>query len=123
MKIYVAGPMRGIPEFNFPAFHAAAASLRARGHDVFNPAERDIDTHGDISKGNLTGDNDQAARDHGFDLRAALGDDLAFICAQADAVALLPGWENSKGAVAERATALALGLKVIDVAALLSAGA
>ena len=40
MNIYVAGPMRGYPEFNFPSFHAAAAQLRAAGHTVFNPAER-----------------------------------------------------------------------------------
>jgi hypothetical protein len=114
MKIYVAGPMRGIPEFNFPAFHAAAAKLRAEGHEVFNPAERDNERHGqDISKGNATGDEALAAAQHGFNLRVALGDDLAWICATADAIALLPGWENSKGAKAERATAEALGLQEI----------
>lgn len=97
MKIYVAGPMRGIPEFNFPAFHVAAAKLRAEGHLVFNPAERDIQHH------------------DGFNLREALKDDLEFICLHADAVAVLPGWESSKGAQAEVATAKALGLAIIEL--------
>lgn len=116
MKIYLAGPMRGIPEFNFPAFFAAAAELRIAGHDVFNPAERDNEHHGtDISKGNANGDEEKAAKEHGFNLREALGADLAFICKHADAIAMLPGWERSKGATAERATALALGLEVIQL--------
>jgi hypothetical protein len=114
MKIYIAGPMRSIPNFNFPAFFAAAAALRAAGHTVFNPAEKDNERHGtDISKGNMAGDEAVAAKEHGFNLREALGHDLAYICGEADAVALLPGWENSKGANAERATAVALGLEVI----------
>ena len=114
MKIYIAGPMRGIPEFNFPAFNAAAEKLRGEGHEVFNPAERDNERHGtDISKGNAAGDETLAAELHGFDLRVALAEDMDFICRHADAIAKLPGWEASKGATAERATALALGLEVI----------
>ena len=117
MKLYLAGAMRGIPEFNFPAFHAAAARLRAEGHMVFSPAERDIERHGgvDISAGNVNGCEEQAAKAHGFDLRVALREDLAWICEHADGIAMLPGWENSKGATAERAAALALGLPVLDV--------
>lgn len=114
MKIYLAGPMRGYPEFNFPAFHAGAARLRGQGHEVFSPAERDNERHGvDISKGNAAGCEEQAAKDHGFNLREALCDDLTYICLHADAVALLPGWQHSKGALAEHATAHALGLEII----------
>ena len=113
MKLYLAGPMRGIPYFNFPAFKAAAAQLRAKGHYVFNPAERDNEVHGeDISAGNEDGCEAKAAIEHGFDLRRALGEDLAFICAEAEGIALLPGWERSKGAIAELAVAAALGLQI-----------
>lgn len=116
MKVYLAGAMRGIPEFNYPAFHDAARLLRSAGHEVFSPAEADMEVYGtDISKGNVNGCEAQAAKDHGFDIRKALGIDLAWICAHAEAIALLPGWENSKGAKAERATAEALGLKIIDL--------
>ena len=42
-RIYVAGPMTGIQDLNFPAFHAQAAQLRADGHQVVNPAELNPD--------------------------------------------------------------------------------
>lgn len=116
MKLYLAGPMRGYPEFNFPAFHAAAEKLRAQGHEVFSPAERDIERHGtDISKGNTTGSLEQVSKEHGFSLRVALGEDLEWICKHAEGVALLPGWKDSKGARAEKATATALGLTIIEL--------
>jgi len=119
MKVYLAGPMRGIPEFNFPAFHAAAKKLRGQGYDVFSPAEKDNERHGvDISKGNAAGDEDVAAKQHGFSLRVALGEDLEWICKHAEAIALLPGWQSSKGAAAELATARALGLRVIELEAI-----
>lgn len=114
MRLYLAGPMRGFPEFNFPAFHAAAAQLRAAGHEVFSPAEKDIERHGtDISAGNKTGSEAEATAKHGFDLRVALADDLAWICANAEGIALLQGWSHSSGANAEYATARALGLHAI----------
>lgn len=112
MKIYVAGPMRNKPEFNFPAFHAASKRLRAAGHKVFSPAERDEEVHGtDFSKG--TDGTIESIANTGFSLRRSLGDDLDWICKHADGVYLLEGWENSKGALAEKATAEALGLEVM----------
>lgn len=116
MKLYLAGPMRGIPYFNYPAFKDAASRLRADGHYVFSPAERDVERLGvDISTNNVQGSNGQAESEYGFNLREALNDDLAFICLHADGIALLPGWQNSKGANAELATAQALGLEIIEL--------
>lgn len=31
MKIYIAGPMTGLPDLNFPAFHNEARRLRMQG--------------------------------------------------------------------------------------------
>lgn len=111
MRIYIAGPMRGVEEFNFPAFHSAAAQLRAAGHEVFDPAERDVGAGFDPT--GLTGHEDLAAL--GFNLREALGVDLAWITADADAVCVLVGWEESRGARAEVAVAEALGLQVFGI--------
>lgn len=114
MKLYLAGPMTGVPHFNYPAFNSAAASLRADGHEVFNPAEHDVALFGkDIS--NPDGDAHQATAEHGFDGRAALKADLSWICENAEGIALLPGWERSTGAKAERALADALGLQVVTL--------
>ena len=108
--------MRGIPFFNFPAFHSAAHNLRKEGWFVFSPAEADVKLSGgrDISANNPTGDERQCAKEHGLTIRQCLAADLKFICEEADALALLPGWEHSKGALAERATALALGLYIFE---------
>ena len=79
MKIYLAGPMRGIPEFNYPAFKKETARLRAEGHEVFSPAEHDERKYGrDIS--NASGSAEQAATEHGFNIREVLCEDLRWIC-------------------------------------------
>ena len=109
MRIYIAGPMSGVPHFNFPLFNEVAAKLREQGHEVFNPAERDNERHGkDISADNHTGSQEEAAKNHGFSLREALADDTNYICLEANAICMLPGWEQSGGARAEHALACTL---------------
>jgi hypothetical protein len=111
MRIYIAGPMRGYPEFNFPAFRDMTSWLRSKGHEVFSPAERDNQTHGaEFERGNDKGSEAEAAAQHGFSLREALADDMQWIALHADAIYMLVGWEQSKGARAEHALAQALGL-------------
>jgi hypothetical protein len=102
MKIYLSGPMRGYENFNFPAFDAAAEYLRANGHEVFNPADKDRerDPTG-ISWISKTGDICEAEASGHFNRRVAIRDDLNWIMDHANAIALLPGWEKSKGANAE----------------------
>lgn len=92
--VYLAGPMTGYPEFNYPAFHEGAARLRALGFRVLNPAE------------NFGGDQTRDYREY---MRA----DAAMILS-ADGIALLPGWERSKGARFELHLAQLLGLSVFD---------
>jgi hypothetical protein len=102
MRIYLAGPMTGIENFNHPAFDAAASFLRALGHDVKSPAEFDREDGLDAS-GNVS---------NAF-LRNALRRDCEAICG-ADAIALLPGWERSRGVAIELALAKYLGLKIVS---------
>lgn len=103
MKIYVAGPMRGYPLFNFPAFDAATEKLRDDGHSVFSPAE--------IDRG-LGLDPSQPLPDW-FTIEDAMRRDLAVIT-ECDAIALLPGWETSEGVKHELAAARACGLIIYE---------
>lgn len=110
---YVAGPMTGIPAFNFPAFFAAEDELKNRGFDVINPARKDgFDPTG------MTGKEDLSTV--GFDLRQVLAWDLEQV-AKVDLVVVLPNYEVSRGARAEVATADALGVPVITLDRVLAA--
>lgn len=114
MKIYLAGPMTGYKDFNFPAFMAAAQMLRDLGHTVFNPAERDLERDGPEFSKSETGDVHEAEA-KGFDRRVAIMDDLTYIIQEAEAIALLPGWQASKGANAELWTARFLDLEILQL--------
>lgn len=93
-RIYIAGPMTGYAEYNYPAFLAAAEEWRKEGWEVLNPAE------------NFGGDK---TKDYATYIRA----DLQML-AQADAMAFLPGWERSKGATFEHSVGSMLGLPMYD---------
>jgi len=92
MRIYIAGPMTGLPDFNYPAFNAAAAMLRAAGHQVENPAENP----------------DPACKSWAGYMRLALAQLVT-----CDAIYLLKGWECSRGARIECELACRLNMKVL----------
>ncbi|QIU88240.1 DUF4406 domain-containing protein [Yokenella regensburgei] len=89
-KIYIAGPMTGLPLYNRPAFNKAAEKFTSRGHVVLNPAT--------LPNG-LT-------QFHYMDICCAM-----LRCA--DTIFMLSGWENSSGARAEFALAKKLNLSVL----------
>lgn len=94
MRLYCAGPMSGYPDWNFPAFHAAASNLRAAGFAVSNPADNGVVDGWEWS-------------DY---LRLALSQML--VC---DGVAVLAGRHDSRGAQLEVYLAHALGMPVHGV--------
>lgn len=108
MRIYISGPMRGLPQFNHPTFERAACALRGQRHEVFSPHEKNEADGYDFT--GMTGTEDLA--EIGFDLRRALALDLGWICAEAEGVVVLPGWHKSSGSRAEVSAALALDVPV-----------
>lgn len=104
---YLAGPMRGIAEFNFPAFRAATAALREGGYQVVSPHEMD-EQQGYFWEG-FTGHENLS--EYNFDMTERLTDDILVIGLSAGVV-VLPGWEKSSGAGAEAAFAWATGKPV-----------
>jgi hypothetical protein len=103
MKVYIAGRMRGIPFYNFPAFDAARDALQARGHTVISPA--DLDREHGFDAMTLPPDYDWNRIPEGFDLSACIRRDVDAVL-RCDAVVFLPGdWTASVGCKSEFAVA------------------
>lgn len=98
-RVYISGPMSGIADHNFPAFNAAAAELRARGYQVVNPV--------DINP------------DPGLAWETCLRNDLVAMLT-CDTVALLPGWQRSRGAQLEQHVAHRVGMEIVHIEELLA---
>lgn len=109
MKVYLAGPMRGIPAFNFPAFASAAHALRTKGLTVVSPHEMDEAAGYDFT--NATGLETFESLD--FDIDVRLAEDIETI-ARCDAVVCLQDWTLSYGAKCEVFFAFATGRKVFQ---------
>lgn len=108
--LYVAGPMTGYPDFNYPAFAAASERLRAAGFVVISPHELDVD-FGDLPDFSL----DDPASFTPAHYAHAIRRDLHAILDEADGIATLTGWHESKGATLEVAVAKAIGISVRHV--------
>jgi len=97
MKIYIAGPMSGIVDFNYPAFDLAETMLQASNRDaeIINPANNF---------------NRSQTRTKSEYLRAAIRQVL-----DVDAMYMLPYWQESRGARLEHEIASVLGLPIYEL--------
>lgn len=111
MKIYIAGPMSGYDDFNFPAFFTKEAELAASGWEVANPANKDAEASID-PEAKLTGD-DKKLMASGWNFREAYLWDVTKII-EGDAIYMLRGWEKSAGARGEHAVAVSMQARYPD---------
>lgn len=111
MRLYVCGPMSGLPEFNYPAFLAAEGVLTEAGYEVLNPAR--------VDEQHWVEDPDCDCRLNVIDGTKHLWQWYMDRCTpmvdKAEGLALLPGWQHSKGAKIEVDRALARGLYLASV--------
>jgi hypothetical protein len=92
LKVYIAGPMSGLPEHNYPAFARAAALLRTAGYAVTSPHELNP--------------SDRPWQD-------CMRVDLKAMLDGCEAIVMLPGWVGSRGAGIELRVARAVGMDVL----------
>ncbi len=95
LRIYTSGPMTGIKDKNFPSFMKASLALRRKGYFVINPAELDI------GEPEVTWEK-------------CLQRDIRELM-KCNAIATLPGWQQSRGAKLEVYIATVLGWPVHSV--------
>jgi len=119
MKLYIAGPMTGIPAFNFPAFLAEAEAIRAiETHEeiglieVVCPAE--LDNPEDRERAMASLDGGVIHYESGKTWGDFLARDIKLLTDGGfDAVVVLPNWHTSRGARLETFVAYLNGVQVV----------
>jgi hypothetical protein len=107
-KVYIAGPMTGVKDWNFPAFFEAEKTLVSMGYEVINPAHNNGENL-EIALENA-GSPDAPKRDWLYYIRRDLPQLL-----YCDVICLLPNWELSKGANLEYQVAKGIGLSITEL--------
>lgn len=133
MRIYISGPMTGIENLNSIGFYSAEYRLHKAGHFVINPhalsahfgTEEELSdsfdalhTFEEMNDTPNATDIDKTTPEYATAeyaatiARAVMDAELAAV-RSCDAIYLLRGWENSRGAKKELAEAIAHGLTVM----------
>jgi hypothetical protein len=94
---YLAGPMTGLPNFNYDGFERAKQQLEDHMLEIVSPHSKFKDEDEFIRK----------ERSHAFYMAHAIN--LLMTC---NAIILMPGWSKSRGARTEFELALSCGYSV-----------
>lgn len=94
-KLYVAGPMTGKEDWNFPLFFAVSDALRAMGYEPNNPAEND----GPDVVTAVAHANEMHRRGTHSWADYMKRDVIRLV--SCDGLVVLPGWQSSRGAKLE----------------------
>lgn len=101
LRVYICGPISGIENGNKKAFDLMEAQLWTRGFHPINPH---------VTCAHIKREFYQSDKAH---WQACMRADIRELMT-ADAIVLLPGWQNSKGAHVEITLAKELGIRQIS---------
>lgn len=93
MKVYISGPITGMDNLNWSEFERVENALREAGHEPVNPHK--------LHEPNVI-------KSHAEFMRT----DIAALC-ECEAITMLEGWGNSKGALLEYRVAFGIGLEFV----------
>lgn len=105
-QYYLAGPMSGIPQFNFPLFDRVATALREKGYNILSPAELDDAKARNAALSSEDGQPGEYEQKSGETWGDLLARDVKLVADEVDGIFCLPGWSASRGANLEVTVAL-----------------